>query len=170
MSQVVGFPLFLFSVFDRVWLFDEQFERTTGWSSVCQRGAFHPSSAANYLIDQNIPRKGDVMIIGNLMSRWKVWWGDWPTIWLIRTLPRRLLFLNWTGPWNYCWIIICRVCIEKKCVLLFQMDLNGSSSKSNWNTWKREMEEEFWFFYYPFCCCHCYHLCIMRFQNNVIWE
>ena len=32
----------VFSVFDRVWLFDEQFERTTGWSSGWLSRGFHP--------------------------------------------------------------------------------------------------------------------------------
>ena len=32
----------VFSLFDRVWLFDEQFERTTGWSSGWLSRGFHP--------------------------------------------------------------------------------------------------------------------------------
>ena len=44
------------------------------------------------------------------------WWGEifyWPTIWLIKTFPRRLLFLNWTGPYKSYWIILWSGCLQR---------------------------------------------------------
>ena len=105
----------LFSVFDRVWLFDEQFERTTGWSSVCRRF----SSTANDLIDQNIPENGDVMIIGNLIG-----WNDeekYSTDQLSdwsRHSP--VDYYSWTGPDPtkvielFFEVDVCRGCIFKR--------------------------------------------------------
>ena len=92
----------VFSVFDRVWLFDEQFERTTGWSSGWLSRGFHPRPTI-WLIktfrEWRCHDNRDQLIRGEIFYS--------PTIWLIKTFPRRLLFLNCTGPLKSFWIIFC---------------------------------------------------------------
>ena len=105
------------------------------------------SSAANYLIDQNIPQNGDVMIIGNLIQKNDEKYATYQlSDWSKHSLVD---YYSWTGPDPrkviklFLTVCVCRVYIVKKCLFLFQIDLNESSLKSQWNASKSEMKEEF---------------------------